>query len=148
MAVAKSLVLISMLGLALAAPAAAKSPSALHLIASGAQGTRLDDRHAVLGDMQVGSGALLDSRRETVGTFTFTCVAVGIESGYLLEQCSATGSLRGGQIALAGMTRTDTNIHRWAITGGTGVYAGAQGDARLHELGPRETVVDLSFAAP
>jgi hypothetical protein len=146
MALAKSLVLIAMLSMALAAPAATANPTALHLIASGAQGTRIDDRHAVLGDVQVGSGALLDRHRETVGTFAFMCVAVGIEGGYVLEQCSATGSLGGGQITLAGMTRSNTTVHRWAVTGGTGTYVGARGEARLRELGPRETVVDVSFA--
>ena len=66
MAVAKSLVLIAMLGLALAAPAAASSPSSLHLIARATQATQIDDQHAVLGAAQVGSGTLLDGRRRAV----------------------------------------------------------------------------------
>jgi hypothetical protein len=135
-----------MLGLALAAPAAASSPSSLHLIARATQATQIDDQHAVLGAAQVGSGTLLDGRRRAVGRFAFTCVAVGIHSRYVLEQCSATGSLSGGQITLAGMTRSDMNLDRWAVTGGTGVYAGARGEARLRGLGPRETVVDIRLA--
>jgi hypothetical protein len=146
MALAKPLVLIAMLGLALAAPAAASSPSSLHLIAHGTQASPFDDRHAVLGDMQSGSGALLDARRRNVGRFSFTCVAAGIEARYVLEQCNATGSLSGGQITLAGMASSNTNVQRWAVTGGTGIYSGARGEARLHDLGPRETVVDVSFA--
>jgi hypothetical protein len=146
MALAKPFVLIALLGLALAAPASAGSPSSLHLIALVGQAQPLDDRNAVLGDAQIGSGALVDGRDRAVGSFAFTCVAVGMKRRYILEQCSATGSLGGGQITLAGMTRSNTNLHRWAVTGGTGIYAGARGEARLHDLGPRETVVDVSFA--
>jgi hypothetical protein len=140
---AKSLVLAALLGLTLAAPAAAAAPSSLHLIAHVSQGQTLDVRTALYGDAQIGSGTLLDSRRHPVGSFSFTCVAVGLHPHYLLEQCSGAGSLGGGQLILAGLSRSDANDQRWAVIGGTGTYAGARGEARLHGLGPRETEVDL-----
>ena len=143
MITAKTLALVGMLGLTLATPTAAAAPGTLHLIAVNHEQQDFAHTPAQLGDEQVGSGILLDAGRQ-VGTFAFTCVAAGVRPHYVLEQCNGWGALPGGQLVVAGMSRSDGNRHTWAIVGGTGSYRGAAGEIRLEDRAGGKTVIDAN----
>ena len=148
MITAKSLALVGMLGLTLATPTATAAPGKLHLIAVHQQERIVGKPHAArVGDEQLGSGILLDAQRRQVGSFGFTCVWTGVHPHYALEQCSGWGKLSGGQLIVAGMSRSDSSRHTWAIVGGTGDYRGAAGDLRLHDVAGGKTILDLTVVS-
>ena len=64
-------------------------------------------------------------------------------------QCVATLSLRRGQITLQGLVEIqgegDMGPFTVAITGGTGAYRGAGGEARIRGVSPTRTVYKLFF---
>ena len=144
----KSLIVLGAVGLGLATPTAtAASTTSLHLTARATQGGIVgpgnSQRH--LGAMQIGSGSLLGAGGRVVGTFAFTCLTVRVHRGYVDEQCTSWGSLSGGQLILAGKSRSDTNRHSWAVTGGTGAYRDVRGEARLLDVNDHDTVVDVTL---
>ena len=144
----KALIVLAAAGLGLAAPGAtAASASKLHLVAHATQGGIVGPGRSRqrLGAVQIGSGVLTDGRGRTVGTFAFTCVTVRVNRGYVDEQCSSWGSLPGGQLLLGGKSRSDTNRHTWAVTGGTGAYRDTRGEAQLRDLNDHDTVVDVTL---
>jgi hypothetical protein len=144
MFVAKALVVAGAVGIALAHPTAAHDPQTLHLTAVSTQGEPFP-AHTRRGDQQIASGSLLDARQQPAGTFGFTCQAVGLHPRFFVEQCLGWGRLAGGTITVAGMARDNENRHVWAVTGGTGAYRGARGEARLHDLDRRRTVIDATL---
>jgi len=144
----KSLIVLAAVGLGLATPAAtAASPAKLHLVARATQGGVVGPGRSQqrLGAVQIGSGALTDAAGHKAGTFAFTCITVRVNKGYVDEQCTSWGSLAGGQLLLGGKSRSDTNRHTWAVTGGTGVYRDARGEAQLRDLDDHDTVVDVTL---
>ena len=145
----KAAVIAAVAGLGLAAPSATTaSGTSLHLVAHVTQGVVRGPGNSQqsLGATQIGSGGLTDSRGHAVGTFAFTCVSVRVHSGYVDEQCSSWGALPGGQLLLAGKSRSNEDRHTWAVTGGTGAYRSARGEARLVDINDHETVVDVTLA--
>jgi hypothetical protein len=104
-----------------------------------------------LGDELVFSETLFERRRE-VGTSGGVCVVTEITPPYTVStfHCVATLSLRRGQITLQGLVEVqgedDPGPFRVAITGGTGAYRGASGQARIVRLGS-VTIYRLSFDA-
>ena len=67
-----------------------------------------------------------------VGTDGVDCVITDLvkDDGEVTDstmQCVGTLSLKGGQVAVQGLVRWSEKVSRVAITGGTGVFAGASG---------------------
>jgi hypothetical protein len=146
----KAAIVLVVAGLGLATPSAiTASGTSLHLVAHVKQGVVRGPGNSQqsLGATQIGSGDLTDSRGRAIGTFAFTCVSVRVYQGYVDEQCSSWGALPGGQLLLAGKSRSNEDRHTWAVTGGTGAYRSARGEARLTDINDHETVVDVTLAS-
>jgi hypothetical protein len=60
---------------------------------------------------------------------------VDLSVGSVQLQCNATVFLPGGGIQLAGSSNFANPVTNVAVVGGTGVYAGAQGTARIKSIG-------------
>ena len=103
-----------------------------------------------LGDEIVFSERLFRRGRE-VGTSGGVCTATGVVAPYdvLTFNCVVTLSLRSGQITLQGLIEIqgedDPGPFLLAITGGTGKFRGAGGEARFRELTPERSVYKLRF---
>jgi hypothetical protein len=103
-----------------------------------------------LGDEIVFSETLRRHGRE-VGTSGVVCTATEVTPPYEVTtfQCVATLSLRRGQITLQGLVEIqgegDMGPFTVAITGGTGAFRGAGGEARIRDVGPTTTVYKLFF---
>jgi hypothetical protein len=93
-----------------------------------------------LGDELVFSETLFKNKRE-VGTSGVVCTVVQAIPPYdvLTFHCVGTLSLRGGQITLQGLIEVqgedDPGPFVVAITGGTGKYRGAGGEAKVRDVG-------------
>jgi hypothetical protein len=133
--------------LGLGTPSATAAASTMRFVAHVTQGTVVGPGHSQqsLGAAQIGSGVLTDVHGHSLGTFAFTCISVRVHRGYVDEQCTGWGSLAGGQLVLAGKSRSNENRHTWAVTGGTGAYRSARGEARLRDLNDHVTVVDVTL---
>jgi len=134
--------------LALGGDATGAARSTLQLRAQFQQATTLDlgAPGRSIGDEQVASGVLLDRAGKAVGTFGFTCTWVGVTRDNNLESCAGWGSLRDGQVLVAGMSRFRDERHTWAIVGGTGAYRSSRGEATIHDLSDTASDVILTFA--
>lgn len=93
-----------------------------------------------LGDELVFSETLYKKKRE-VGTSGVVCTVVQAMAPYdvLTFHCVGTLSLRSGQITLQGLIEVqgedDPGPFLVAITGGTGKYRGAGGEAKVFDVG-------------
>jgi Allene oxide cyclase barrel like domain len=109
----------------------------------GAPGTSLGD-YFVFSD-------IVYRRGEEVGTSGGQCVVVAGTPPYatFTAQCVATLDLERGQITLQGLVEfqsdDDPNPFTVAITGGTGKYRGASGEARVRPVSDTVTVYKLNF---
>ena len=65
------------------------------------------------------------------------CIVTNVDlaSESVQLQCSATVFLPGGGIQLAGSSNFGNPVTNVAVVGGTGIYAGAQGTARITNIG-------------
>ena len=103
-----------------------------------------------LGDELVFSEVLKKRGRE-VGTSGGVCVVTETVPPYTVAafHCVATLSLRRGQITLQGLVEVqgedDPGPFTVAITGGTGAYRGASGEAVIRDVSDRKTIYKLSF---
>jgi hypothetical protein len=103
-----------------------------------------------LGDQLVFSEALFHRGRE-VGMSGGVCTVTHAVPPYdvLTFHCVATLSLRRGQITLQGLIEVqgedDPGPFTVAITGGTGRYRGAGGEATIRDVSPNRTVYKLRF---
>jgi allene oxide cyclase-like protein len=101
-----------------------------------------------VGDRLVFSETLFRRGRE-VGMSGVDCVAVEVTPPYGVTtlQCVATLSLRRGQITLQGLIEVqgadDPGPWTVAITGGTGAFRGASGQARVRRVSDTRTVYRL-----
>jgi hypothetical protein len=64
-----------------------------------------------------------------------TVLSEDLSTGSVQAQCAATNFLPGGTIELAGSTNFAKPVTNVAVVGGTGVYAGAEGAARIRSIG-------------
>ena len=103
-----------------------------------------------LGDELVFSEVLRKDRRE-VGTSGVVCVVTETVPPYTVAtfHCVATLSLRRGQITLQGLIEVqgedDPGPFTVAITGGTGAYRGASGEAVVRDVSDTVTIYKLRF---
>ena len=142
--------------LALGAPLAAadgKGKRTLRLVAVENQSEFLDlgAPGPSLGDQLVFSEILRQRGRE-VGDSGVTCTVTEAVPPYdvLVFHCVGTLSLRGhGQITLQGLIEVqgedDPGPFKVAITGGTGDFVGAAGEAIVRDITPERTVYKLRF---
>jgi hypothetical protein len=102
------------------------------------------------GDELVFSETLYKEGREA-GTSGAVCVVTEAVPPYtvVVYHCVGTLSLRRGQITLQGLVETqgldDPGPFLVAITGGTGVYRGASGEAEVRDPIGRKRIYKLSF---
>jgi hypothetical protein len=101
-----------------------------------------------LGDELVFSETLRRHGHEA-GVSGVVCTATEVTPPYEVTtyHCVATLSLRRGQITLQGLVEIqgtgDMGPFSVAITGGTGAYRGAGGEARIREVSPTRSVYKL-----
>jgi hypothetical protein len=124
---------------------------ALKIVATETQSEFLDlgTPGPSLGDELIISETLFRKGRE-VGTSGVVCTVTQAMAPYdvLTFQCLATLSLKGGQVTLHGLIEVqgedDPGPFRVAITGGTGKFRGAGGEATVRDVGDR-TIYKLFF---
>jgi hypothetical protein len=101
-----------------------------------------------LGDQLVFAETLFRRGRE-VGTSGVVCTSTHVTPPYdvLTLQCVATLSLRNGQITLQGLIEVqgmdDPGPFSVAITGGTGAYRGAGGEATIRDASDTTSIYKL-----
>ena len=126
------------------AAGAQDAPSTLELVSVEQRCGTADNgrRGDSLGDLLACRGSLQQDGRNA-GRVHWTCVYLGAERRG--EDCTATVSLAGGTLQLAGVLSHTNPVSTWAIVGGTGDYAGARGTARLRQLSATRTAATLTL---
>lgn len=139
--VATTLVSAAVLVTAAFGPNVASGQTDIHLVGLFADASvRLVDVHddgLAIGDRGVVRQPLLDATGTTpMGIGFFDCVIVrGTKGDPRLWLCDALLKLEGGQLILKGLDPAGSPSEgRFAITGGTGIYANAQGDGTWTDL--------------
>ena len=90
-----------------------------------------------LADLDACRGSLRNADGAPAGRAHWTCVYLG--STRAGSDCSAVVTLSGGTLQAAGVLSHTSRRSEWAITGGTGRYAGARGTATLRQASPTRT---------
>jgi hypothetical protein len=129
-----------------------KGKSSLRVVARESQTEFVDvgDEGPSLGDQTVFSETLYVRGRD-VGMSGGVCTVTEAIPPYdtLTLQCVVTLSLRKGQITLQGLIESqgedDPGPFTLAITGGTGAYSDAGGEARFRRVNERRGVYKLRF---
>ena len=138
----KILILGGLAAIAFAGHASAQStPTQLQLVAVE-QGCRNADvgRHGEsIGDETFCRATL----RGTAGRVHWDCAYLGTEPRG--EDCTAHADLAGGTLQMAGVLSHTSARSTWAVTGGTGAYAGAGGTAAIEQLSPTHTAVTIAL---
>jgi hypothetical protein len=132
------------------ATAHGRSTQTIRLTATETQSQYLDlgTPGPSLGDELVFS-EVLRSRGRTVGESGVICTVTEVEPPYevFTFHCVATLSLRRGQITLQGLIEVqgedDPGPFTVAITGGTGDYRGAGGEAVVRDVSPTRSTYTL-----
>jgi Allene oxide cyclase barrel like domain len=145
-----AIVAAAVLALGAAVATAHGNGKTLRLVATDTQENFLDfgAPGPSLGDELVISETL-SRRGRDVGTAGVVCTITGAEPPYevLTFQCLATLSLRNGQITLQGLIEVqgENDPGPWtvAITGGTGAYRGAGGEAVVRDVSDTRTIYKL-----
>jgi hypothetical protein len=76
-----------------------------------------------------------------VGRVGYVCVYTGTES--FGDICTAVADLRHGSLSLTGRLGHTTAESTWAITGGTGAYATANGSVVVKQLSDTKSAVTI-----
>ena len=139
---------LTLSAITLSAPTTPQGPQTFNLRADKEQTKtiRVAPARVGLGDEQVASGVLVDVDGRRAGTFGVTCTLIVVHAQYSLELCDGWGQLTGGQLTIAGVSRSNANHAIWAITGGTGRYQTAQGEIQLDQLNNHQTAVTFTLA--
>jgi hypothetical protein len=100
-----------------------------------------------LGDRIIFTSDLFDEAGNKVGSDGADCVVVRIDPGAPLSeqqvvQCTVTVELADGQITFQGLARGTENL--FAVTGGTGAYRAARGEAYVRDRIPLQ-VADVTI---
>jgi hypothetical protein len=96
-----------------------------------------------LGDLTACRGVLRNENGARVGRAHWTCTYLG--STKRGDDCSAVVNLSGGTLQAAGVLNHTSPRSEWAITGGTGRYAGARGTATLRQASPTRTTAVITL---
>jgi hypothetical protein len=101
-------------------------------------------RGASLGDLDACRGRLRDAAgNAAAGRAHWTCLYLG--STRKGSDCTALVRLRGGTLQAAGVLSHTSPRSVWAITGGTGAYAGARGTIQLRQLSAKRTAATITL---
>jgi allene oxide cyclase len=94
------------------------------------------------GDVFTYENPIFDSTDKTqLGVSHGFCIRIVAKISW---ECSATLVLQSGQITLAGVY-TDSKDSLFAVTGGTGKYAGAKGEVHLHTVDAKAQIFSLVY---
>jgi hypothetical protein len=133
---------------AIAAPshraAAGGAREALSLVAveQHCGGTDLPPLDGSPGDINMCRGRLHQrASGANAGSAAWFCPYVGTERAG--SACTAVASLREGDLELAGRLSHVSARSTWAITGGTGRYAGARGTVALRQIDDEHTALTI-----
>jgi hypothetical protein len=134
------------------ATAGTKGKRTLRIVAEEIQSESLDlgTTGPSLGDELVFSESLSSHGRQ-IGTSGVVCTVTQVTPPYdvLTFHCVGTLSLRRGQITLQALVEVqgmnDPGPFTLAITGGTGAYRGAGGDAVVREVSATRAIYRLRF---
>ena len=95
-----------------------------------------------IGDLLVFANAVFDMANKTqVGTDQGYCVRTIVGKSW---ECFWTLTLKAGQITVEGPFM-DEGDSLFAVTGGTGKYAGAKGSMKLHPRDAKSTSYDFTY---
>jgi len=95
-----------------------------------------------IGDLLVFANAVFDAANKTqVGTDQGYCVRTIVGKSW---ECFWTLTLKAGQITVEGPFM-DEGDSLFAVTGGTGKYAGARGSMKLHPRDAKSTSYDFTY---
>lgn len=107
-------------------------------------GADLPPRDGSPGDINMCRGRLqVAGTKQRAGRAAWFCPYTGAERDG--DVCTAVASLHGGDITLAGRLSHTSATSTWAVTGGTGNYAGARGTAVLRPVNAHKTAVTISL---
>ena len=125
---------------------AADPPRTLDVVSVEPQCVDVDvgRKGASTGDQVVCHGTLRDAASSaSAGRVRWTCAYLWSErAGF---DCTALVSLNGGTLQLAGALSATSPVSEWAVVGGTRVYAGSRGTARLRQLSATRTAATISL---
>ena len=144
--VAAAFLAVTATALATGRSPASTAPATLSLVAveQHCGGADLPPRDGSPGDIGMCRGRLqVAGTNDHAGRAAWFCPYTGAERDG--DVCTAVASLRGGDIALAGRLSHTNATSTWAVTGGTGAYAGARGTAVLRQVNRRRTAVTISL---
>ena len=96
-----------------------------------------------LADLDACRGLLRDAQGDRAGRAHWTCVYLG--STRAGSDCSSVVTLRGGTLQAAGVLSHTSTRSEWAVTGGTGRYAGARGTVALRQASPTRTRATITL---
>jgi hypothetical protein len=123
---------------------AQSAPAQLALVAveQGCKGVDVGRHGDSLGD-ETYCRATLRQAGAAAGHAHWDCVYLGTEPRG--EDCTAHADLAGGTLQMAGVLSHTSTKSTWAVTGGTGVYAGARGTAAVEQLSATRTAVRIAL---
>jgi hypothetical protein len=124
----------------------APAPVTLSLVAveQHCGGADLPPRDGSPGDIGMCRGRLQTAGSTArAGRAAWFCPYTGAERDG--DVCTAVASLKGGDVTLAGRLSHTSATSTWAVTGGTGTYAGARGTAVLRQVNRHKTAVTISL---
>ena len=127
-----------------ALPLAGTAAEKIHLVEHATQEQTIDigKKGDSVGDLIVFANPVFDAADKTqLGTDSGYCVRTAVGAMY---ECIWTLMLKDGQITLEGPFK-DTGDSLFTVTGGTGKYAGARGQMKLHDRGTKPTSYDFEY---
>ena len=100
-------------------------------------------RDESLGDLSACRGTLRDHAGALAGRIHWTCLYLGTTRRG--SDCTAQVKFHGGSLQAAGWLSHTSAENDWAITGGTGTYAGARGTVHLRQIGHTRTATTITL---
>lgn len=95
-----------------------------------------------LGDLLVFNNPLFDAENKIeIGSSSGSCIRTVVGKAW---ECAFTNALEGGQITVSG-TFHDTGSSTFAVTGGTGRFAGQFGEMQLHFRDEKGLAFNFTF---
>jgi hypothetical protein len=140
------LVILLVLGIALAATLCEAKTKRIHVTAEVVQHTFTGDPTSLqLGDRRINNVDLFDESHTKVGTGAGFCTIVSIPPLDTLEQCLLTAEFTEGQIIFGGVAPLAEigAVGRLGILGGTDDFRKARGDATL--VVTTSGIIDVTF---
>jgi hypothetical protein len=139
LSIAISLVILAITGGVLMTTSAS-GQTVVHVVAGSGRVAFVDvDRDGLrLGDRIASRGPLLDeSQADRIGTAYQQCLVHRriIDPDRGLWNCNYILNLADGEIVLQGLDPRGPGVYEMAVLGGTGAYAGANGDATFTDVG-------------